>query len=266
VFLGRRTQGMVDLIAEPESPRYGAELVLVHGLWSGPWLWSAAAPGFAHRGWRCLMFDGRPRRARGDAGRDDLAAWLDDLLAAIQRLEAPPVLLGHDVGGLLALALAGGDAVRAAIAVAPLLEGIGSLVKPLPRVLGRLVGREIPPPDPAHPVFAAEGEATPADLREQMASEPAARVLAVAKRLLAPAAPRVPTLLVAQASDAAVSPVAVEIAARGIEADFQRHPGGHWPMLGDGADAWVGRIHRWVIQRCGASLLLLRGDEDLRDE
>jgi len=266
VFWRRPKRAMVDLTTEPESPRYEADLVLVHGLWSGPWLWRAAAAGFAHRGWRCLIFDGRPGRERGGAGRDDMVAWQEDLRATIERLEVPPVLLGHDVGGLLALALAARGSVRAAIAIAPLLEGVGSLVKPLPRVLGRLTGREIAPPDRVHPVLAGEEDAARTELLGQMVSEPAARALALAGTLLSPAAPLVPALLVAQADDPSVSPVAVEIAASGIEADFQRHPGGHWPMLGGGTDAWVGRMHRWIIQRCGASLLLLRGDEDLRDE
>jgi hypothetical protein len=85
-------------------------------------------------------------------------------------------------------------------------------------------------------------------------------------RALLPEAPAVPTLLVAQEGDAVVAPALIEVTARGIEADFERLPGGHWPMLGERIDAWMTSLHRWIIRRVGASILLLRGDEDLREE
>jgi hypothetical protein len=63
-----------------------------------------------------------------------------------------------------------------------------------------------------------------------------------------------------------VAPALIEVTARGIEADFERLPGGHWPMAAERIDAWMTSLHRWIIRRAGASILLLRGDEDLREE
>jgi hypothetical protein len=37
-------------------------------------------------------------------------------------------------------------------------------------------------------------------------------------------------------------------------------------MLEDRLDAWVSALHRWIVKRVGQSLLLLQGDEDLRDD
>jgi hypothetical protein len=73
----------------------------------------------------------------------------------------------------------------------------------------------------------------------------------------------VPTLLVAQHADPVAPHLLVEICARGIEADFLRLQGGHWPMLEPRADDWITQVHRWIIKAVGHGLLILRGDEDL---
>jgi hypothetical protein len=63
-----------------------------------------------------------------------------------------------------------------------------------------------------------------------------------------------------------VPPALVEVTARGLEADFLALPGGHWGLVEGSLDPWMSELHRWIIRRIGSSILLLRGDEDLRDE
>jgi pimeloyl-ACP methyl ester carboxylesterase len=92
--------------------------------------------------------------------------------------------------------------------------------------------------------------------------EPAG-VLREVDRLATPARPAVPALLVAPLADPVSPPMLNEICARGIEADFLRLQGGHWPMLESRADDWITQVHRWIIKTVGHGLLILRGDEDL---
>lgn len=246
-------------VIEPESDRYRAELVLVRGLWVDASIWRAAAAGFAHRGWRCVVVERGEDVAPAEAG----AAWRQGVEDAVRGRETKPIVIGHDAGALLALDLASRGLVRGAVAVAPLLDGLRVVLPPLARLLLPLRRKAaVNPPALGHAYFARiplEQHATLcAGLRPEAAS-----LLSELERLTAPAAPVVPALLVAQQADEIASQLFVEICARGIEADFLRLQGGHWPMLEPRVDDWITQIHRWIIKRVGHGLLVLRGDEDL---
>jgi pimeloyl-ACP methyl ester carboxylesterase len=164
----------------------------------------------------------------------------------------------------MALDLAARGLVRGAVAVAPLLDGLRAVLPPLGRLLlpWRRAATAVPPPDAGHAYFARSPEEQRATLRAGLRPEPAAWLREL-ERLATPAAPAVPALLVAQQADEVASQLFVEICARGIEADFARFPGGHWPMLEARVDDWITPLHRWIIKRVGHGLLVLRGDEDL---
>ncbi|MEY4949993.1 MAG: Serine aminopeptidase [Pseudomonadota bacterium] len=255
---------------EPESPRYATDLVFVHGLWADPGLWARVAGAMAHRGWRCHLLDVRAAAAAGEATRGSgrnrgLSGWSAAVAGVLRGLPAPAILVGHDVGGLVALALAAGGGLRAAVAVAPLVEGARAVAPPVERLRLRLFGGVLPPPAPGHPSFAGLSTEAVARLGASLRPEPARLLASLRGAMLAPGEPVVPTLVVAQQADALVAPFAAEVLARGIGADFLLLEGGHWPMAGERSDAWASRIHRWIIQRVGG-LLLLSGDEDLREE
>jgi pimeloyl-ACP methyl ester carboxylesterase len=249
-------------IIEAENERYAATLVFLHGLWAGPDIWRPLALGFAHRGWRCALVD-----VRGAAGgRPGALAWSEEAEKRIDELATPVVVVGHDAGALLALSWAERGRVTACVAVAPLLEGARPLVGPLGRLRARLGGGAVPPPGPDHAYRRVLAAAAEGILKEALVPESPQRISWLRGRVLAPGAPSVPALLVAQAQDAVVSPSLVEITARGIEADSLVLPGSHWPMLEPNPDAWLSPVHRWLIRRLGPSLLLLRGDEDLVED
>lgn len=245
-------------IIEPESDRYRAELIFLAGLWVGSSVWRTIAAGFAHRGWRCVLVD------RSDPGGTQ--DWPAAVSRVVRAREAKPILIGHDAGALLALDLAARDLVRGAVAVAPLLDGLQSILSPLARALLplRRATSPVAPPDPASAYFSGIPAAQHELLRAGLHPEPVAYLRAV-PRLGAPSAPRAPTLLVAQQADEVASQLFVEICASGIEADFLRLQGGHWPMLEARADDWITQVHRWIIKRVGHGLLILRGDEDLAE-
>ena len=250
------------VVLPPESERYRAELLLLHGLWVDSRVWRGVGAGFAHRGWTCLLAGPAPSSAESDA-----PSRLSRAEAAVRGREVPPVAVGHDAGALVALELAARGLVRAAVAIAPLLDGSAAVQPRIARLVHRLRADRAPvaPPDPGHPYFAHVADARRADLAGALGPETVGTLREV-DRLASPARPAVPALLVASQDDPVSSPVLAEICARGIEADFLRVPrGGHWPMLDPRADDWITQVHRWLIRNAGQDLLVLRGDEDLVD-
>lgn len=247
---------------EAENERYAATLVFLHGLWAGPEIWRGFAFGFAHRGWRCAVVDARETAPE----RPTFSQWCDDVAAELSSLELPAVAIGHDAGALVALELAARGATKAAVAVAPLLDGVKPLVDPVTRIRCRLGVGGIEPPPADHPYRDAATAEARAILAQALSVEPAARAGSLRGAAIAPAASAAPALLVSQAADAVVPQALVEITASGIEADSMILPGSHWPMLEPNPDAWMSPVHRWLIRKLGPSLLLLRGDEDLVEE
>jgi pimeloyl-ACP methyl ester carboxylesterase len=247
---------------EAENERYAAPLVFLHGLWVGPEIWRPAALGFAHRGWSCRLLDGRSHGADGPPG-PGFAGDVERVARELAALEAPAVVIGHDAGALVALALAERAAVRAAVAVAPLLEGASSLLDPLTRLRVLLGIGDVAPPPAASDYRKTSAPTAAQRLGGIVGPEPASRIKGLRSRALAPGAPQAPCALVAHEQDVVVSRALVEVTANGLGAELLRLEGGHWGMLEGEVDAWISPIHRWLIRRLGPSLLLLRGDEDL---
>ena len=84
-------------------------LVFAHGFGQSRHAWVRAAEALADQGWRTLTFDAR---GHGDSdrladGRYRLEQFVDDLLVVADSQDAPPVLVGASMGGLLGLVAAG---------------------------------------------------------------------------------------------------------------------------------------------------------------
>jgi pimeloyl-ACP methyl ester carboxylesterase len=245
---------------EAENERYRAALFFLSGLWTSAEIWRPVALAFAHRGWRCLLVDGsavdRP---------PTFAVWREAVAEAAKRCDELPILIGHDAGGLVALGLAADGRCRGAIAVSPLLDGVGRLLSLRARWQGWLGIGAIDPPPAGHPWHDTLSSQARDRLAASLRREPAVLVGTLRGDALLPGRPRAPTLLVAQEKDAVVSPALIEVTARGLEVECLRLPGGRWPMLEANMDAWMSPLHRWII-RTQPELLLLRGDEDLRED
>lgn len=89
-------------VATPEHP---VPLLFVHGAWHGAWCWAEHfLDFFADNGYRALAVSVRghggsalSQRLRGCSGAD----YVDDVRAVVATLPAPPVLIGHSMGGYL---------------------------------------------------------------------------------------------------------------------------------------------------------------------
>jgi pimeloyl-ACP methyl ester carboxylesterase len=117
-----------------EGGKFTAPLLLVHGLWSTALVWRPFAGYLSHRGWTCNAVE---LRRSGEESGGEVEAGVAVLRAAIQALEAPPVIVGHDLGATLAPFCA--DLSRALVLVAPL--SLPPVAASAPRALHEAGGR-----------------------------------------------------------------------------------------------------------------------------
>lgn len=232
---------MTPIPVHPEGPRYVRSLVFVPGLWTPAAAFRPLASFLAHRGWAGVIADA------GASG--GVARRAADVAAFAATLGAPPVVVGHDAGGLIALEAAR----RAPLAGVVWLAPIGPRPRRLSRLLGTwrvaaavLTGGALAAPSgPA--ALALFADPAPRGLLPVEAAELVRDVL----RARAPAAPAaLPLAILATASD----PVAAEAVLPGAERLDVAAPG-RWLL---GAAAWrvtAGVLHRWLVQRLGAENL-----------
>jgi pimeloyl-ACP methyl ester carboxylesterase len=99
----------LSLAVEARGPDHGLPVVFAHGFGQSRHAWTRAAQSLADRGWRTVTFDARGHgdSDRVEDGRYELAQFVDVLLAVALSLDAPPVLVGASMGGLLGLVAAG---------------------------------------------------------------------------------------------------------------------------------------------------------------
>lgn len=86
-------------VATAGGPRH---FVLVHGAWHGAWCWSTTADLLAGRGHRVTALD---LPSHGDDGTPPaavtLADYADRVIAALDAIDGPVVLVGHSMGGIV---------------------------------------------------------------------------------------------------------------------------------------------------------------------
>ena len=139
-------------VTRAESQRFASSLLLIHGLWTGSWLWTRFAGYLGHRGWESWAIDmpGRagqaPREGSGLIRVDDLVA---QCVAVAHAMPAAPVVVAHDAGAAVALQVASQINAAAVVLMAPALPGSGALrvaLGSLRRAVSAIFGRPLTPP------------------------------------------------------------------------------------------------------------------------
>lgn len=101
--------GGLRLAGEFRGDADASPVVFVHGSGQSRHAWSASAATLAADGWRTVTFDlrGHGDSERAPGGAYSLDDFRHDLVAVLETLERPPVLVGASMGGLLSLLAAG---------------------------------------------------------------------------------------------------------------------------------------------------------------
>ena len=97
--------------------------VFIHGMWAAPDVWRNWRPFLEARGWQTIApacATTTPRLcAPADLGTTSLADYVADLANTIKGLAEKPVVIGHSMGGLLALLLCARGLARAGVLLTP---------------------------------------------------------------------------------------------------------------------------------------------------
>jgi pimeloyl-ACP methyl ester carboxylesterase len=117
----------------PERRSRRRPLLFVHGELGGSWVWHRYQEYFAQRGWEAHALNLRAHYWSDTADYDtlDFATYLGDVEAALERLGGGAVLVGHGLGGLLALKTAERQPVVGAVLISPALPGA---LRPVARI------------------------------------------------------------------------------------------------------------------------------------
>ena len=237
----------------PEGPRYRASIAYLSGLWVAPQIWLPTATFLAHRGWEGALVDVR-------SVRGGLVARAEAVVGYLRTLSAPTVLMGHDAGALLGLAVAARIEVGALVLVSPLLPGTpGTHAVTWSRALLWALlrhGNIGPPTGPVAETFFAE--LSPA-VRLGMADEDA-RLLAhlTRRRPIDRPAELPPTLVIRGEHDPLLSRAEAQGFAADLGAEVEEIPRtGHWLIGPLGSQQCVRLVHPWLVQRLGEPLLEL---------
>ena len=105
----------------PERRSRRRPLYYLHGELGGSWLWEYYLRYFAQRGWEGHALNLRAHFWSGTAPLEELDFdyFLEDAVAGYEALERSAVVIGHGMGGLLAMKLAEGRDVDAVVLISP---------------------------------------------------------------------------------------------------------------------------------------------------
>ncbi len=98
---------------------------MIHGMWGAAWHWDNYRSFFEPRGYRCVApnlpyHDADPRSAPDPRlGTTSLLDYARFLEAEVRKLDAPPIIMGHSMGGLLAQILGARGLGKALVLLTP---------------------------------------------------------------------------------------------------------------------------------------------------
>jgi hypothetical protein len=234
-----------------EAARFRYPLLLLHGLWTGAWLWEGAAGYLAHRGWESWA----PELV-GSATPEVVLAALTDVVRA---LPAPPIVVTHGTGAGLGALVAGRAGSPALVAMAPLVSPADAPTAGVFGVLARWRSRAAL----AAPPRAIRGVLTEAGRPDAPRDSGAIWHALATGRLRLPRDLACPAVALWHVGDR----LATAATAAALSADFrwEEHPlpGGHLALAGPGFERVADAVHRWIVRSLGADLLAFLDDEEL---
>lgn len=251
----RRTTDLTVDVVRAEPARFRHPLLLVHGLWTGNWIWREFAGHLANRGWESWL----PSLLRaGFAPTFD--ERLDELRDLCGSMSAPPVIVAHDAALALCISLARAVGAPAIVALAPWVRPSGGRLAGLLEAHSRaamLFASGLPPPQPPHRSLAGVEDRAP-----ELLADSGAYFRSLFTPLPSPVG-AFPGLVVAGSHDPAAPVNAVQRCAAALGCAFDLHEStGHFPMMHLGSERLADRVHRWIVRSTGHAMLLWDEDGD----
>ena len=252
-------------------------VVLIHGAWGRGYSWGPARTAFEERGYTVHTPTLRHHELPLRDGAMKIAPlsmrdYTDDLVAFVDSLDAPPLLVGHSLGGLLAQLVAARTRHSGVVAACPAPSpGVFAPTPTTLRSFGSLFGRLYLPPRPwAKPLYPPTWQRFRRWIANTQTEETARELFAdlvfdsgrAYCELLFPfldrgkattvnfAAVTTPVLAIGGECDRTVAPqVARKTAARYGRGTYVEIPhSDHFVFFGDALTATMGHIDDWIAR------------------
>jgi pimeloyl-ACP methyl ester carboxylesterase len=98
-----------------------SDILFVHGMWAGAWMWANYMDFFTRKGYDCYALDlrGRPGSIPvNDCGKISINDYVSDVKAVAESL-TDPIIIGHSMGGLLTQKVSELMSPKAAVLIGP---------------------------------------------------------------------------------------------------------------------------------------------------
>ncbi|HZC45590.1 MAG TPA: alpha/beta hydrolase [Candidatus Acidoferrum sp.] len=254
----------------PEPVKFAWPIMLIPELFTTPRHLALVLGYLASIGWEVFVPKLRAVFGQGSTPPlerlrfNDLAAVAAEALEGIGR---DAVVLGHGVGGLVAIKLSEHRRVKAAVAYAPLVPGFRTpLVGGVANRIAMMLGRPIKPPRGRMLFeFVADSDPFTRDgLIKAMVPDSGALATDVMNGAIefAPSDKAAPRLIVAGDSDIFAQLQQTTKFAESIGAKLATIPGrGHWLIGGRALERAINETQRFLVRALGQDLLLLYPEE-----
>ncbi len=126
----------------PERRSRRKPLYMLHGELGGSWLWHRYLGYFAPRGWEghALNLRGHYWSETADFNELDFTTYTEDAIAGAATMSRPPIVIGHGMGGLLAMKVAESRPISGLVLISSALPA--ELLDPPPPHMVRLLPRQ----------------------------------------------------------------------------------------------------------------------------
>ena len=252
---------------EPLSNERHTPILFVHGMWHAAWCWAEHfLPYFGHQGYRSYALS---LRGHGTSEGHERLRWtslndyVSDVYHITSRMERPPVLVGHSMGGMVVQKYLESHEAPAAVllASAPPKGVLAATVRVFLR--HPLIFMKANLTLSMYPVVSTEALTQEAffsaDMPEQKVREYFLRLQdesykayldMLGLNLPNPKAVKTPVLVLGAARDTIISPIEVENTARAYDAKAEIFPDmAHDMMLERGWETVAERILNWLREQ-----------------
>ncbi|MHB8127898.1 MAG: alpha/beta hydrolase [Mobilitalea sp.] len=123
-------------------------ILLVHGAYTGSWMWSKYIPHFISKGWKCYAMNMRSHyKSRGmDMTQVSFEDYLEDIKEAITECGEIPIIIGFSLGGILCQKLAESVKLAGLILIDSCISKEVNKIAPYETISENTIGMIVPAP------------------------------------------------------------------------------------------------------------------------